>query len=67
MINRYNEEVLAYALADEFGGCDDCGEVRRSNRYRARLAAHLCSDCNAARKAEEAPVFGWAWDAPEGD
>lgn len=67
MINRYNEEVLATMLAADYGACDGCGEVRRSNRYRVRLAAHLCGDCNVDWKAEAAPAYGWAWDAPEVD
>lgn len=67
MINQYNEEALAYALAADYGLCDGCGEVRRSNRYRVRLAALLCGDCNADWKAEAAPAHAWAWDTPEYD
>lgn len=67
MINQYNEEVLACSMESEYGFCDGCGEVRRSNRYRMRLAAHLCHECKVEWQAEGAPTYAWAWDSPEAD
>lgn len=67
VINRYNEEMLATELSGDYGRCEGCSEVRRSNSYRMRLAAYLCRDCAEDWKAHGAPAYGWTWDTPEYD